>query len=345
MNRTITFPNLVSGLSGLTSSSDVTSDKFIRTLFASITEALTRGESINVPGIGIFSPTHDPQNPIIWTPNEALAATVNEPFACFEPVELGEGVTEEFLSADDSELPENPEVPEADGVIPPVPAGPVIPPIPVSIETTPPKDTPSEEIEPEKTEEPTATCILEENPPCEEPTYYAEEETTERKRGTVKPVIMLIIGIIIGGIAGYLGGRYYSPALSEPVSIEERVEVSEPVSEVPEEEHADTVAADTVSQVVTAPSENVVEKPVAVTDTVTRNRYLTTMARQYYGDYRFWVYIYEENADHLQNPNRIKPGTPIVIPPASKYGIDANDPESVAKAEKRIAEISRKYPQ
>ncbi len=155
---------------------------------------------------------------------------------------------------------------------------------------------------------------------------------------------MLIIGIIIGGIAGYLGGRYYSPAPTKPISTEEAVEVSEPVTAVPAEEPADTAVTDTVAQAMAEPIENVVEKPTAVTDTVTRNRYLTTMARQYYGDYRFWVYIYEENADHLQNPNRIKPGTPIVIPPASKYGIDSNDPESVAKAEKRIAEISKKYP-
>ena len=75
------------------------------------------------------------------------------------------------------------------------------------------------------------------------------------------------------------------------------------------------------------------------TDTVGRTRFLTTMAREYYGDLNFWVYIYEENKSIISDPNHIEAGTVVIIPPASKYGIDKNDPESVAKAKAKSAEI------
>lgn len=342
MNRTITFPNLVSELSALTSSNDITSDKFIRTLFASITEALVRGESINVPGIGIFSPTYNSSNPIIWTPDEALADTVNEPFACFEPVELGEGVTEELLSSADNEPASEPVATEPETEIPPAPPVPAIPPIPTTVETPVQDDSLSEDIQSEKDDEPIETLPTDDNT-ASDVQYQDDEEITVRKRSVVNPVIMLLIGLIIGGVAGYLGGRYTAPAIPGAAPAVETVEATDTIADIPDEEPADSVTADTAA-LITDKVEEITEKPVEVTDTVTRNRYLTTMARQYYGDYRFWVYIYDENIDHLQNPNRIKPGTPIVIPPASKYGIDANDPESVAKAEKRIAEISEKYP-
>lgn len=80
-------------------------------------------------------------------------------------------------------------------------------------------------------------------------------------------------------------------------------------------------------------------EPIAV-DTISTSRYLTTMSRKYYGDYKFWVYIYEENSDVITNPNRIRPGTTVTIPDPRKYEIDANDPESLRRAEKKIGEIS-----
>ena len=78
-------------------------------------------------------------------------------------------------------------------------------------------------------------------------------------------------------------------------------------------------------------------------DTISRSRFLTSMSRTYYGDYHFWVYIYEENKDFLENPNAIPPGTVVVIPPAEKYGINKNDPESLKAAIDKAAEIMKPY--
>ena len=67
------------------------------------------------------------------------------------------------------------------------------------------------------------------------------------------------------------------------------------------------------------------------------------MARKYYGEMIFWVYIYEENRDRLSHPDRINPGTVVKIPDASKYGIDRNDPESTARARAKAIEIYNRF--
>lgn len=76
-----------------------------------------------------------------------------------------------------------------------------------------------------------------------------------------------------------------------------------------------------------------------VTDVITQTEVLTTLAEKYYGSQWFWVYIYEENKSIISNPNNVKPGTRVVIPPAEKYGIDVNNPASLKKAQHRSWEL------
>ncbi len=82
---------------------------------------------------------------------------------------------------------------------------------------------------------------------------------------------------------------------------------------------------------------------IVVTDTIQANRFLTTMARRHYGNYEFWVYIYEENADKLGHPDKLTPGTVVTIPPKEKYGIDADNPQSVKLARHKSVEIYARY--
>ncbi len=114
---------------------------------------------------------------------------------------------------------------------------------------------------------------------------------------------------------------------------------------------AETVESDTVSDsmadsapyneteegVATAPSD------ALVYDTIGTMRYLTTMAKAHYGNYNLWPYIYEENKSFLGHPDRIRPGTPVVIPKLSKYGVDASKPEDIEKAKKLGVEIYARY--
>ena len=85
------------------------------------------------------------------------------------------------------------------------------------------------------------------------------------------------------------------------------------------------------------------EKPAVVTDTVRTGNFLSRMARRFYGNSHFWVYIYEENRAKITNPNNVPEGTVVVIPPAEKYGIDAQNPESVEKARRKEGQVLNAY--
>lgn len=78
-------------------------------------------------------------------------------------------------------------------------------------------------------------------------------------------------------------------------------------------------------------------------DRVTNTRYLTTMAKEHYGNYNLWPYIYLENEGKLGHPDRIKPGTVVVIPHIEKYNIDPSNPKDIEKARKLGVEIYKKY--
>lgn len=84
-------------------------------------------------------------------------------------------------------------------------------------------------------------------------------------------------------------------------------------------------------------------EPEPVYDTVSKTRYLTTMAREYYGDFNFWPYIYLENDSILGHPDRITPGTQVVVPDLKKYGVSPENPEDVAKAKEIAKEIYARY--
>lgn len=95
------------------------------------------------------------------------------------------------------------------------------------------------------------------------------------------------------------------------------------------------IAADKV--VPTRPSDQVVY------DTISKTRYLTTMAKKHYGNYHLWPYIYKENEKFLGHPDRIRPGTRVVIPKLSKYGVDPSDKKDIEKAKRMGTEIYSRY--
>lgn len=135
----------------------------------------------------------------------------------------------------------------------------------------------------------------------------------------------------------------------------------EPVQQELAVTDSDSVAAGTVETVEVAEVKKEVEKPEpakaaepskpvqtakaadakVVTDVITQTEVLTTLAEKYYGSQWFWVYIYEENKSIISNPNNVKPGTRVVIPPAEKYGIDVHNPASLKKAQRRSWELLR----
>ena len=118
-------------------------------------------------------------------------------------------------------------------------------------------------------------------------------------------------------------------------------EVVEVVDSIDTRMAADTAASRTEAAE-TEPAKPV-DKPAVVTDTVRTGNFLSRMARRFYGNSHFWVYIYEENRAKITNPNNVPEGTVVVIPPAEKYGIDAQNPESVEKARRKEGEVLNAY--
>jgi nucleoid DNA-binding protein/nucleoid-associated protein YgaU len=70
----------------------------------------------------------------------------------------------------------------------------------------------------------------------------------------------------------------------------------------------------------------------ATTVRVQRGDRLNLFALKYYGNKVFWVYIYQHNQSKLSNPDIIPVDVELVIPAASSYQIDANNPASVKRA-------------
>ncbi len=81
------------------------------------------------------------------------------------------------------------------------------------------------------------------------------------------------------------------------------------------------------------------KQAVEVLDTIKPGKTMTRMGRKHYGKDAFWVYIYEENKAKIKDPNNIPDGTVLIIPPASKYGIDKDNPASIEKAKKKEHQI------
>lgn len=364
MNLTITFPQLAAALAQATGSSQSTAETFIRQLFDYISSELLQGRSVSIKGLGAFSLGMSPENPILWQPAPELAEAVNQPFAFFEPVELNDGVTEEVLatppSTDTDKKEDEPsavsEVKTDDNDTLPAPE---------SDDTQVTGDTSDDEESPEAPDEESDEALQEQEEPStvddaqpqdestaddqpaeatdfDETPDYQEEYAPQQR---FNPWFALIIGLAIGLVAGYYAGyrwQYYPWVTStqyEPQAADTIIYADKALDSV-------IVNVDSLSAV-TVDSSAVVEPtavvPEAITDTITVTRFLTTMSRKYYGDHRFWVYIYEENAPKLRHPDKIRPGTVVVIPPAEKYGIDVNDPESVKKASSKIGEIYSRF--
>lgn len=92
MNNIITLSQLITRLAKVTDTDNNTARRFVRAFFASIEEALARGETVSVKGIGTFRPntdgTFNGDSPVLFIPDKSLAEEINAPFAMFEAVEL-----------------------------------------------------------------------------------------------------------------------------------------------------------------------------------------------------------------------------------------------------------------
>lgn len=373
MNTKITLVELSELIAEATSTSKRVCELFVRELFATVSQALINGESVKIKGVGTFAVTTvkprksvnvstgdaiqlDSYKKLTFTPDKSLAEAVNHAFAQFETIVLNDDLTDEKLAEIDQQFPsfsgvaeekpsepvetheekkptEESSVAEEEEASAPVglkaleafgvPVSSTVPdevlvteePAEVtetqdSVETESEKVTDSDESQPSPVEEPEPDddfyrpAPRNAYTPTQEQIKRSKSAKSMRKWWWALPAA-LAIGAIIWIVSGLNGGNAGS---SDNVAVADSAAV---------------VATESVPE----------EAPAVITDTVTKQIVLSTLADKYYDSPWFWVYIYEENKDKIDNPDNVPPGTVVVIPPADKYGIDAKDPESLKKAQ------------
>ena len=374
---TMSLPQLIDALIATGIADSATIRNFIKEFTAIIEGTLARGESVSVKGIGTFHAVEVADELYIeFAPDATLAETVNAPFSIFEPVELPDNLTDADMEA--AEMACNETEPACQPCPPPIPprreaaapeqaaTSPVSEPAPDPVmEAT---------VQPEHVapEHKTAAPVSDNNEPEQAPQNALPTKEIEKiiehervvevrdhsSHHTLHIVIASLLSLVAGLAIGYFANNRLNLSHIKNVNIEaegvnviSKTEAKEGISATIDSlssvaaGHSDSIPADTVTpgQGPTAvePEAKTVESPRAaiVTDTVNANRYLTTMARRHYGKKIFWVYIYEENKNIIDDPDHIAPNTVVVIPPAEKYGIKAGDKESEADAMRRAQAI------
>lgn len=375
MNEKITLPALITLLSDKSGKTKKQCEDFLREFFNTIVDTLAEGENVRVKGLGTFKvitvearksvnvntgeqmeiPSH---RKIVFIPAKELAEEVNSPFAMFESVEIPEeeesGEKFEDENSGDMEVAPDSEENEASDHIEPTEDG---------------------------TPEPDGEYVIEEparvtEEPMENP---IEEPINESIEGTIKEPIeeeavafaeampktksyRFLIGFACGlAFAALLClGTYvffFDNILKKSHSEEKNTKIENPAAQKQIANIDSTASNSTLaresSQTIANPTAKIEEGVPAETaptlpsdivyDTITKTRYLTTMAKDHYGNYNLWPYIYEENKKILGHPDRIKPGTRIVVPPLSKYGVDPKNPEDIRKAKAMGVKIYARY--
>ncbi len=311
---------------------------------------------------------------VAYTPSKSLAEEVNEPFGMFETVELTDGYDGVSLS----EAP-TPDEDIAEEEQPEVFAEPHSPAIEEEIPTTSDLSDSTievDEVEVSKSEYVGAEVLESEEEISPEHVDPIEMPPVERVEVEEKPVevdsqtwqnppknrtgwkfllgfasgVALSTLICLGGYILYKEGKLGLGEANKPtVALTELSETETRVEELPaesiytpEEENSleENVSGETVP---TAPSDEAVKAAEVVYDTISHTRFLTTMAKAHYGNYNLWPYIYKENESFLGHPDRIRPGTRVVVPPLSKYGVDPKNEADIAKAKKLGVEIYARY--
>lgn len=195
-------------------------------------------------------------------------------------------------------------------------------------------------------------------PPQNEDTPTEEGKPRQRRRHAWW---LVLLGLIALGTLGYLHLKPTDTEASLPAHTLEATTEREPATlegetifteedsitatEVPSEPSDCEVDTPTSSAPTAAPppppaprAEEPAKQPTASQAqetehiTISGGEGLMQISLRKYGHKAFWVYIYEENRGVITNYNNIPLGTRLTLPSARKYGINANDTNSLNRA-------------
>ena len=322
------------------------------------------GEQMEIPG----------HNKIVFVPAKELAEEVNAPFAMFESIEIPDNALEDPLLSSESESAaqaeedpllssaiSDPSESAAQAKEDPLPSSAISDQTVSAAQAAgfPEPDEDSDENEQEFEIE--NESGLDSLPIVSQ----LNEEHTETRRN-YRFLLGFACGVACAAVICLCAYLFFFEKWTATVSEEKNTEVSvqaetsgqltdADVRQVPEPDVSDSDKKDLIEasdadskNEQMAKTEQTAEVPTRpsdepVYDTITKTRYLTTMAKEHYGNYNLWSYIYEENKAILGHPDRIRPGTKVIVPPLSKYGVNPSDPDDIAKAKKKGVEIYAHY--
>lgn len=333
MDNKISLNSLASAIALSSGKTKKQSEDFLREFFRLVTESLVEGEAIKIKGLGTFKiveverrmgmniSTGQPQEipahkKVVFTPAKELASAINAPFEEFESMELDDEMPEEFLeeASSENEIKASSENEIEEGILQ---AGSVEEGEDDAITYEAYHD--MEENEEKQPETPQPQVHL--------PVYYEyPRESGSRFRmgfliGALSTFAVCVVIFLLGCFFDWWPVNFGSP--------KEMVSQIEEVEQNPVETEQEPV--------------EVIPEPEPVYDTVSTTRYLTTIAREHYGNFNFWPYIYIENQSILGHPDRITPGTKVVVPDLAKYGVDPDNKDDVAAAKQKGLEIYSRY--
>lgn len=338
MNNTAALPIITADVVKMTGKESGYIERFIKSFFSHIEDAMTVDGFVTIDGLGTFRHSDTNECGVEFIPDNALSEALNEPFDMFSPVAVGQQLasdSEEQIKSDEcdhidiveSQIPDS----ASDSNSIDLPS--------VS------EDLPMPSAENETTVETRIIedrCDLTEENNSDEVVY---EESVENNNPTHNHLIWIGV-FVLGFLSGITGGLilhdYIFDNNADAVDGSNGVIVCDDINiEGTAAQIGDTVSviADDCNklQIDTVADASLAEVPTVTYDTVTPTRFLTTMARKYYGQMEYWVFIYDANSDRLGNPNRIKPGTDVLIPDKASFTAGESPQETLERA-KRIAE-------
>ena len=200
----------------------------------------------------------------------------------------------------------------------------------------------SEKVKPEPVVE--AEPVVAPEPIVVEPQPVKEPEKPKKQFHFIRDLLICVVVLLLLLFGGYFFLRSqltrWMESLAQP---KENSEISIQKSEEPVVE---PVVMDTIvpepeqenSEVSIQDSEEPVVEPEPYSDLITIEEMheasrLTWMAKRYYGDKKYWPYLYDANRDVIVNPSRIKVGTPIRVPKLTKERRDTTNAETKARLE------------
>ena len=313
---------------------------------------------------------------VLFVAAKELAARVNSPFEAFEAVEIADelptdvldGESEEELPLpessveeptddqlkEESRLEEAEDVATMEGYASAVADSPEI--ISPGTETPVVEDSLKAPVAQEadsvddSSEEISASEVSEDREVDETSMMLSRKRSHRFMKGFISGFVAAVVIIGIFFTLGYFLGFSLGHDKGETVGTEipEKVNENLTVNKNPVADRSDSIGVTTDGAKLSSSAEGGDDVPThpsdsIVYDTVTTTRYLTTIAKEHYGNFNLWPIIYEENKAFLGHPDRIRPGTRVVVPPLSKYNVDPKNPDQIKAIKQKGIEIYARF--